>query len=113
PEGGERGEFSPYAPGGCRQEPGCGQSPADRAAQARADGVTLSSMHSGRLIRTLIASLAVSAIWSAAAAVASGRALAMRAAIDSVTVRAMFRWEGSNMEPCRLPEDWGWDSLTS
>ena len=37
-----------------------------------------------------------------------------RAAIDSISVRGMFKWEGGgdDIEPCPLPEDWGWDSLT-
>lgn len=54
-------------------------------------------------------------IWAATSRLTVGQAapVEQHAAIDSVTVRAMFRWQGSDLEPCRLPEDWGWDSLTS
>lgn len=51
-------------------------------------------------------------VLSGSVAVSSGRTPASRAPIDSITVRAMFKWLGSDAEPCRLPEDWGWDSLT-
>lgn len=67
-------------------------------------------MHAGNSFFT--AALVVAAVLCEPAAAGTTRAPARPAASDSVTVRAMFRWEGSNLEPCRLPEDWGWDSLT-
>jgi hypothetical protein len=61
----------------------------------------------------LAATVVVATVLSLPAAVGSGRAPVSLAVTDSITVRAMFRWQGSDtMEPCRLPEDWNWDSLT-